>query len=151
MASLYSSKPTNIKIFYFLKNTNFESYRRTIVLPHWELFLCAGKYNLIRNGNDLSRSPATDSPDPARWNNLQSKVWVNGVEIAPPLWEHAGQKGNAEIPLADEGYSYREPEKISLHKGWNDVLIKAPVSTFKGTDWQNPVKWEFTFLPITNN
>jgi hexosaminidase len=101
--------------------------------------------------NDLSRSPATDSPDSGTWNNLQSKVWVNGIEIAPPLWEHAGQKGNAEIPLADEGYSYREPEKIPLHQGWNDVLIKAPVSTFKGKDWQNPVKWEFTFLSITDN
>lgn len=99
--------------------------------------------------NDLSRSPATDSPDSGTWNNLQSKVWVNGKVIAPPVWEHPGQKGNSEIPLFDEGYSYRKPTKIFLHKGWNTVLIKAPVGTFKGKDWQNPVKWEFTFLPIT--
>jgi len=101
---------------------------------------------------------ATDSPDSGTWNNLQSKVWVNtrlndavgqGIEIAPPLWEHAGQKGNSEIPLIGEGYSYRKPTKIFLHKGWNKVLIKAPVGTFKGKDWQNPVKWEFTFLPVT--
>ena len=109
--------------------------------------------------NDLSRSHATDSPESGTWNNLQSKVWVNarlndavgqGIEIAPPHWEHAGQKGNSEIPLVDEGYSYREATKIPLHKGWNTVLIKAPVGTFKGKDWQNPVKWEFTFLPVTN-
>lgn len=100
--------------------------------------------------NDLSRSPATDSPDSGTWNNLQSKVWVNGKIIAPPLWEHPGQKGNSEIPLTNEGYSYRTPTKILLHKGWNSVLIKAPVGTFKGKDWQNPVKWEFTFLPIIN-
>jgi hypothetical protein len=99
--------------------------------------------------NDLSRSPATDSPDSGTWNNLQSRVWVNGNIIPPPLWEHPGQQGNSEIPLTNEGYSYREPTKIALHKGWNNVLIKAPVGTFKGKDWQNPVKWEFTFLPVT--
>jgi len=99
--------------------------------------------------NDLSRSPATDSPDSGTWNNLKSEVWVNGNVIEPPHWEHPGQKGNSEIPLTNEGYSYRKPTKIFLHKGWNNVLIKAPVGTFKGKDWQNPVKWEFTFLPIT--
>jgi len=100
--------------------------------------------------NDLSRSPATDTPNEGTWNNLQSKVWVNGTLIAPPHWEYAGQEGNSEIPLTDEGYSYRKPTKIFLHKGWNQVLIKAPVGTFKAKDWQNPVKWEFTFLPVTN-
>jgi len=99
--------------------------------------------------NDLSRSPATDTPCEETWNDLQSKVWVNGEIVPPPVWEYAGQKGNSEIPLTDEGYSYRQPTKILLHKGWNDVLIKAPVGTFKGKDWQNPVKWEFTFLPVT--
>lgn len=98
--------------------------------------------------NDLSRSPATDTPDEGTWNDLQSKVWVNGNAVPPPHWQYAGQKGNSEIPLTDEGYSYREPTKILLHKGWNTVLIKAPVGSFKGKDWQNPVKWEFTFLPI---
>jgi hexosaminidase len=41
--------------------------------------------------------------------------------------------------------------KIYLKKGWNDVLIKCPVESFKGKDWQNPVKWMFTFIPIDNN
>jgi hexosaminidase len=99
--------------------------------------------------NDLSRSPATDSPEAGTWSNLQSGLWVNGSEVSPPAWERAGQKGNSEIPLTDEGYSYRAPTRILLHKGWNQVLIKAPVGTFKGKDWQNPVKWEFTFLPVT--
>ncbi len=99
--------------------------------------------------NDLSRSPATDTPDEGTWNGLQSKIWVNGKLVPPPVWQYAGQKGNSEIPLTEEGYSYREPTKILLHKGWNDVLIKAPVGSFKGKDWQNPVKWEFTFLPVT--
>jgi hexosaminidase len=98
--------------------------------------------------NNLSRSPATDSPEPGTWNNLQSKIWVNGSEMSSPNWKRAGQKGNSEIPLVDEGYEYREPSKILLHKGWNTVLIKTPMGSFKGKDWQNPVKWEYTFAPV---
>lgn len=98
--------------------------------------------------NNLSRSPATDSPMPGTWDNYESKVWVNGKIIDPPNWKHAGQKGNAEIPLIDEGYEYRVPIKILLKKGWNNVLIKAPIGSFKGTDWQNPVKWMFTFIQL---
>jgi lysophospholipase L1-like esterase len=100
--------------------------------------------------NNLSRSPATDSPPVDGWDNKGSSVWVNGKFIAPPQWKRAGQKGHSEIPLTDEGYEYREPTKIALKKGWNTVLIKAPVGSFKGKDWQNPVKWMFTFVPLYN-
>lgn len=106
----------------------------------------AGEKNFWIGFNNLSRSPATDSPPKDAWDAKGSAVWINGKLIAPPNWLHAGQKGNAEIPLADEGYEYREPTKIYLQKGWNKVLIKAPITSFKGKDWQNPVKWEFTFL-----
>ncbi|CAN5437575.1 hypothetical protein BH20BAC1_BH20BAC1_00350 [soil metagenome] len=98
--------------------------------------------------NNLSRSPATDSPKPGTWDDHQSEVWVNGNIIDPSKWQRGGQKGNSEIPLIDEGYEYREPTKILLHKGWNTVLIKAPVGSFKGKDWQNPVKWMFTFVAM---
>jgi len=95
--------------------------------------------------NNLSRSPATDSPPVAAWDNKVSSVWVNGKLVEPPLWIRAGQKGNSETPLMDEGYEYRQPTKIFLLKGWNTVLVKCPVGIFKGKDWQNPVKWMFTF------
>lgn len=98
--------------------------------------------------NNISRSPATDSPKPGTWDNHQSKIWVNGKLIEPPRWKHAGQKGNSEIPLVDEGYEYRPPTKIVLQKGWNTILIKAPVGSFKGKDWQNPEKWMFTCVPL---
>ncbi len=100
--------------------------------------------------NNLSRSPATDSPKPGIWDSHQSKVWVNGKLIDPPNWKRGGQKGNSEIPLIDEGYEYREPTKILLKKGWNDVLIKSPIGSFKGKDWQNPEKWMFTFVPVAS-
>ena len=98
--------------------------------------------------NNLSRSPATDSPPVGAWDSKGSAVWVNGKLIEPPQWKRGGQKGNSEIPLIDEGYEYREPTKIFLQKGWNTVLIKAPIGSFKGKDWQNPVKWMFSFLPL---
>jgi lysophospholipase L1-like esterase len=97
--------------------------------------------------NNISRSPATDSPQPGTWDNHHSCVWVNGIRVAPPDWKRGGQKGNSEIPLTDEGYEYRAPTRVAFHKGWNEVLIKAPVAGFKGADWQNPVKWMFTFVP----
>ncbi len=98
--------------------------------------------------NNISRSPATDSPPQDGWDDKGSTIWVNGIVIKPPHWLRAGQKGNSEIPLIDEGYEYRNPTSIFLKKGWNDILIKAPVGSFKGKDWQNPVKWEFTFVPL---
>ncbi len=72
---------------------------------------------------------------------------MNGEIVAPPNWARGGQKGNPEIPLIDEGYEYRAPTKILLKKGWNIILIKAPVGSFKARGWQNPVKWMFTFIP----
>lgn len=97
--------------------------------------------------NDLSRSYATDSPPAGNWDGRQSTVWVNGNLIKPPLWKHAGRSGNIETPLVDEGYAYRKPTPIHLKKGRNTVLIKLPVGSFTGKDWNNPVKWMFTFLP----
>lgn len=101
--------------------------------------------------NNLSRSPATDSPPLGFWDEKGSEVWVNGSRVSPPNWKRAGMKGDSEIPLIDEGYEYRPPVKIFLRKGWNQVMIKAPVGSFKGKDWQNPVKWQFTFVETDDN
>ncbi len=98
--------------------------------------------------NNISRSPATNSPMPGTWDNHHSEIWVNGKLIASPQWKHASLKGDPEMPLTDEGYEYRQPTKIFMHKGWNDVLIKAPIGSFKGKDWQNPEKWMFTFVVL---
>ncbi|HEY1112811.1 MAG TPA: family 20 glycosylhydrolase [Chitinophagaceae bacterium] len=101
--------------------------------------------------NNLSRSYFSDVPAKGTWDNRKSAVWVNGQVVAPPKWQRPGQKGHSEIPLTDEGYEYREPAMVSLKKGWNTVLIKLPVGSFKGEDWQNPVKWMFTFVPLKDN
>ncbi len=106
----------------------------------------AGKKDCWIGFNNLSRSPATDSPPAGAWDNKGSTIWINGEIISPPLWRRAGQRGNSEIPLIDEGYEYRQPVKVHLNKGWNKILVKAPITSFKAKDWQNPVKWMFTFV-----
>lgn len=150
---------------------NMEQVGGTVVLRHWWAPLIkgaidsakenttwyattkiwadeAGEKNFWIGFNNLSRSPATDSPPRDAWDAKGSAVWVNGKLVAPPQWLHGGQRGNSEIPLIDEGYEYRSPSKIFLQKGWNTVLIKAPITTFKGKDWQNPVKWMFSFVML---
>ncbi|NCT93229.1 MAG: family 20 glycosylhydrolase [Chitinophagaceae bacterium] len=100
--------------------------------------------------NNLSRSTATDSPPKNAWDARSSKVWLNGKEIVAPDWKRGGQIGHSEIPLIDEGYEYRSPYPLQLKKGWNTVLLKLPMGSFKGRDWQNVQKWMFTFLPLQN-
>ncbi|MEJ7736926.1 MAG: family 20 glycosylhydrolase [Chitinophagaceae bacterium] len=144
----------------------------TIVLKHWWAPLISGAVNKPAENttwyahtkiwsddagvkkfwigfNNLSRSPATDGPPVNEWDNKGSEIWVNGKLVNPPVWNRGGQRGNSEIPLIDEGYEYRKATDILLNKGWNDVLVKAPIKAFKGRDWQNPVKWMFTFVPLT--
>lgn len=96
--------------------------------------------------NNISRSYASDSPLAGSWDNRGSQVFVNDQVIPPPAWKQAGARGDMELPLKDEGYEYREPVKIKLNRGWNKVLIKLPIASFKGKDWKNPQKWMFTFV-----
>lgn len=107
----------------------------------------AGVKNFWIGFNNIGRANASDSPPAGEWDYKSSRVWVNGKLIEPPKWKRGGQKGDSEIPLIDEGYEFREPTKIFLKKGWNTVLIKAPVTSFSG-EWQNPVKWMFTFVEV---
>ncbi len=100
--------------------------------------------------NDLSRSYASNSPDSGTWDYRKSKIWINKQLVSPPQWINAGRKGDLEIPLVDEGYSYRQASQLQLRKGWNEVLVKLPIADFKGKDWQNPEKWMFTFLPLND-
>ena len=46
-----------------------------------------------------------------------------------------------DIPFTDENYFFREPSKIALKKGWNQVLLKVPQYA---PSW----KWMFTFVPV---
>lgn len=100
--------------------------------------------------HNYGRAQGTDSPPVGKWDHKESKVWCNGLEINPPDWIRGGQKGDPEIPLIDEGYEYREPTKIQLKKGWNKILIKAPIGSLKSINWHQPMKWMFTCIRLDN-
>ena len=96
--------------------------------------------------NNYSRSTATIPPQIGSWDHKNSQVWLNGVPISPPKWRSSSKQVNLETPLIDEGYAYRSPTIVHLKKGNNVLLVKCPVSSFIGKDWQNPIKWMFTFV-----
>lgn len=95
--------------------------------------------------HDWSRSGGRrGGPFPAQgqWHTTDPKVWLNRKLIEPPIWKNPGlAEKTEEIPFEDENYFFRKPTKISLKKGWNEVLLKIPQG---GTSW----KWMFTFVPI---
>lgn len=93
---------------------------------------------------NISRSVPTSTPALGTWDDRHSKLWINGQLVAPYHWARAGQFGNIEKPLVDEGYVYRKPTEVVLHQGWNTVLVKLPVGNFRAGVSQNPVKWMFT-------
>lgn len=95
---------------------------------------------------DNSRSTATAPAKAGSWNNLDSKVWLNGQIIGPPDWQRAGQKGDLEIPYLDENYYFRAPREVPIKKGWNYLLLKMPVGSFNSGKWYAPVKWMFTAM-----
>ncbi len=84
-----------------------------------------------------SRSHRDATPGEGEWDHRQGKIWLNGKPIPPPAWAKPGRKGDAEDPLIDEGYAYRPPTPVHLDKGWNRILVKAPVGKDK-------VKWMCT-------
>lgn len=95
---------------------------------------------------DNSRSTASAPPQEGTWNKLDSKIWLNGLIIEPPQWQRAGQGPDLEIPYVDENYYFREPIRVQLKKGWNELLLKMPVGTFNSGVWYSPVKWMFTAM-----
>jgi len=99
---------------------------------------------------DLSRSGADATPPAGEWDYMHSKVWINKTPVAPPVWKHPGRvSGKLSEPMVDETYYYRPPFTVTTKKGWNEILLKLPVSTFDPLlDWQVPPKWMFTVVPV---
>lgn len=80
--------------------------------------------------------PQARNPEQGHWACEGSRIWLNDKEVKPPKWE---KPGRYRAPVTEESYIYREPQTISLKKGWNKVMFKA-------TDLFDP--WTISFLPI---
>ncbi len=103
---------------------------------------------LIAGTQDYSRSESDLPPPAGKWDYRESKIWINDMEVAPPVWTSGHTERSNEISLGNENFAAREPIRIHLHKGWNKVLIKLPVGKFT-TPETRLVKWMFTFVFTT--
>lgn len=123
-------------------NTTWYAYRRVYSRVDTIGQFWIGFYN-------PSRSYAVKTAKEGNWDYRESKVWVNGKLVTPPKWTYPGRNNNSrEDPIVDEIYVSRPPTKIPLKKGWNTILVKAPVAGFQGSGWQHKVKWEFTMIRV---
>lgn len=97
---------------------------------------------------NYSRSESDVPPPAGQWDFRGSKIWVNGNELTPPAWIAAHTERSNEIPLGNENFAARPVIPVTLHKGWNSVLLKLPVGRFN-TPETRLVKWMFTFVLTT--
>ncbi len=85
-----------------------------------------------------------DLPPPAgKWDYQGSKIWINNIEINPPIWENKQKNKSQETKLRNENFSVRVPIPVHLNQGWNTVLIKLPNKGFSLKEVRL-VKWMFT-------
>ncbi len=92
---------------------------------------------------NYSRSESDLPPQQGTWDYKGSRAWLNGEEIMPPVWINEHQTRSNEIPLRNENCVARSPIEITLHKGWNKLMLKLPVGKFS-TPETRLVKWMFT-------
>lgn len=97
---------------------------------------------------NYSRSEPDIAPEQGKWDYRESRIWINGVAIEPPVWQSTHKTRDNEISLTNENASARKPLPVKLHKGWNDVMIKLPIGQFS-TPETRLAKWMFTFVLTT--
>lgn len=100
------------------------------------------KTKLLLEFQNYSRSESDLPPRPGTWDYKGSRAWLNGEEIMPPVWENTSTIRSNEIPLRNENAVSRPPIEITLHRGWNKLLLKLPVGKFS-TPEVRLVKWMF--------
>lgn len=113
---------------------------RDTVITAWLGFEAAARSNRISGGIG----------EQGKWENA-GQAKVNGVPIAPPLWQEPGKykfdfhtwhRPQEEFVYTDEQFYWmREPVKVALRSGWNEIELSCP-KTFKGQ------RWSFAFIPL---
>lgn len=103
---------------------------------------------LVLEFQNYSRSENDLPPLPGKWDYKESRAWLNGQELFPPTWKNTHKERSNEIPLANENSTSRQPLQVSLHKGWNKLMLKLPVGKFQ-TPQIRLVKWMFTAVFVT--
>ncbi len=92
---------------------------------------------------NYGRSEKDYAPDAGKWDRRGSRIWLNGNEINPPLWQNSGKAIDNEKELLNENFTARPITPITLKKGWNKVFMKLPNNPDGGIRLN---KWMFTFV-----
>ena len=101
--------------------------------------------------HNFGRSESDATPPAGKWDYKESSIWLNNARIAPPVWKTGGLKPTSrEIPYTDENFELRAPTQVSLHRGWNKVLVRIPVGGFSDAGTRL-VKWMFTAVFVTTD
>lgn len=129
---------TFVPTFYKDPKENHTAYAYTYVYSPKEQ-----EVGLWAEFQNYGRSEADLPPLPGKWDYKESRIWVNGEEIMPPVWTAAHRIKSNETPLGNENCVARPPLPVKLHKGWNKVLLKLPVGNFSLPEVRL-VKWMFT-------
>ena len=132
-----------VPAFYKHPKENHTAYAYTYVYSpkQQEVGLWAEFQNYSRSEPDLA-------PAQGAWDHKGSRIWINDAEILPPTWTATHTERNNEIPLGNENFTARNPQKVTLQKGWNKVFIKLPVGKFRIPEVRL-VKWMFTAVFVT--
>ena len=132
-----------VKGFYDNPQPNHTAYAYTYVYSpkKQEVGLWVTTQNYSRSEKDLP-------PPQGKWDYKESKIWLNGTEVAPPKWASSHVEKSNEIPLTNENFEVRPPIRVMLQKGWNKVLLKLPIGNFS-TSEVRLVKWHFNFAFVT--
>ena len=92
---------------------------------------------------NYSRSERDPAPPQGAWDWRQSRIWLNGVSLIPPVWVGDTAPVDWETPFGNGNCIGRYPMNVQLREGWNWILIKLPVGQFT-TPETRLVKWMFT-------
>ena len=93
--------------------------------------------------HNYGRSERDLAPDNGHWDRMGSRIWLNDVELPPPVWVNAGRAVTLEDDMGNENFCARVPYIIQLRRGWNKVLLELPHRHPSGI--RKP-KWMFTFV-----
>lgn len=133
----------SVPSFYKNAKENHTAYAYT-----WVYSPKSQQVGLLAETQNYSRSEADLPPKQGKWDNRESRLWINGEEIKPPLWTATHTIRSNEIALGNENCVARPPLNVHLKKGWNKVMWKLPVGQFQ-TPEVRLVKWMFTTVFVT--
>lgn len=107
------------------------------------------RVGLLLETQNYSRSESDLPPPAGAWDYRQSKVWLNGKAIAPPVWTGTHGVRSHEVPLGNENATWRKPIPVELRAGWNRIMLKLPVGERFSSPETRLVKWMFTASFVT--